>query len=144
MDPKTISIGAIAVAALTVSTVNLVTSKPTTQLSVVAGGTVIDEAVTEIAKGKVEVSERNCELQRCQLDSTEITLCWICDGAAVSAKTQAELSKMAGEEGVAIKLTPRLDGEKVVFDSLVTRGTKPNTDPVPVVEEKPLEDLKTP
>jgi hypothetical protein len=113
---------------------SLITTKPTTQLQMVQGGTVTDEAVTEIAKLSTPVDVRTCELQR-EGTKDGVVLAWFCDGARVSAKTQAELSKMAGDKGTSIRMVPRLDGDRVVYDSTVTRGTKPDTLPVPVVGE---------
>lgn len=137
MDAKTLGFGAAVIAA-SVGGAALITDKPTTELTVVAGGTATDEAVTEIAKTGKEVGERSCSLQR-EGTVRGIELAWFCDGHRMPASVQAELSKMAGADGVSIVLKPRLDGEKVIYDATVTRGTKPSLDPVP---EPPKEEPK--
>ena len=64
MDPKTIMAGTALVVSVATGTAVLITNKPTTELAVVAGGTTVDEAVTDVAKTGKEVSDRVCELQR--------------------------------------------------------------------------------
>jgi hypothetical protein len=137
MDPKTAGIGAIAVAALVVAI-----AKPSTKEIVPVSVGEADVAVTEIAKTEPTLKTKVCGKVWAQVaPDPEPTLVWLCDGAYVAQ--QAWLDKTAGEDGQLVTLTPRQDGDKVVFDAMVTRGEDP---PLPVVEAvkpeaEPVEDV---
>lgn len=138
MGAKTISAGIAVVVAAVVGGVvgGKVSEKPTTELSVVAGGTLIDEAVTAIAQTKPDVADSICELQR-EGTKDGVRLAWVCNGARMPDKVQDELTKLAGPDGVNITLKPRREGEKVIFDSTIQNGVKPSTDPIPEPPKPP-------
>ena len=131
MDIKTISAGIAVIVAATIGGVvgGKISEKPTTNLSVVAGDTLVDEAVTAIAQTAPDVGERHCELGR-EGTKDGVVLSWFCNGARMPDKVQKELSTLAGNDGVSITFTPRQEGAKLIFDSKIQNGAKPDTSPV--------------
>ena len=110
-------------------------SKPVTITQVVAASDKpADVAAAQVASVGTE-GEKTCELVRVGTQDG-VVLQWACGGAVMPQGTQDELNKMAGDKGVAIKFTPRVDEKGVtVLDAKVQEGVLPNTDPIPVAPE---------
>jgi hypothetical protein len=134
MDAKTIGFG-VAVVVASVGGSALV-SKSTTELTIKAGATTQDVAVTDIAKIKADSNlPRTCERAWAQVDDMkELQAGWMCEGAWMPASVSAELDKMAGEDGIRIVLTPHQDGEQVVYNASVTKGALPEKPAAKVTE----------
>jgi hypothetical protein len=142
MDTKTAIFGAV-VAAVSIGGAKLITTPTTVTQVVAASDKPADVAAAEVAQ-QGDSAEKLCELQREGTDKG-IVLSWVCNGARMPDKTQAELTKLAGEGATSIRFTPRDDKGVTVLDATVTKGVLPNLDPVPVVgEAKPVEAEKMP
>lgn len=146
MDPKTIMVGVASLVVAAAGGKVLLTSTPTTNLTVAAGADDWTKTVAVIAQVKPEVANVPCERQREGTDKG-VVLSWVCNGATMPLKEQAEIDKKASSDVAGFGLCPRLVGERVLYDPCSVRGGPlPNLDPVPepepVKEENPAEELK--
>lgn len=130
MESKTISAGAVIVAAAALAVAASKDSEVKTQL-VAASTKVEDVAVAAVARQ--EVAEKTCQRLWVEVRPNPPALHWLCDGAYLP-QAQAWLDGL-GADVVEVKLTPRETASGVVFDAQARRGELPAR-PAPVEEEK--------
>jgi hypothetical protein len=137
MDPKTISIGTVAIAALVVAI-----AKPSTKELVSATESAADKEVTDIVKASPEVKPVTCERKWHVLRVERgPELLWICDDVGYDHDRQAVLAKRGGEGAVLVQYTPSAKDGGVSVDIAVTRGEPRPLPEVPPVD-KPAEEPK--
>lgn len=135
MDIKTISFG-VAVVAASVGGAAVV-SQPSTETLTPKTVSLEDVAVTEIAKAGPVADERRCVKDWVTVKVAKgPELKWLCDGIYL-ASVQAELDKLAGEDGTEITYKPTIDGEDVKYNAEIVNGTiRPK--PAPIVVDEPV------
>lgn len=134
MDAKTIMAGSALLLASGLTIKEVVTDKKTTELTVKAGATELDETVAELAQatGK-DVAEIPCVLMR-EGDESGIIHTWVCNGVRVPDKLQKKIKKAVSKDATEVRLRPKQVGEDVVYDIYYREGEKPSKDPVKAAE----------
>jgi hypothetical protein len=133
MDPKTIGIGTIAIAALVVAV-----AKPGTETKTMVAATAseTDKEVTDILKASPEVKPVTCKRQWLKLDGKS-EIAWLCSDVGYDPARQTVLDKRAGAEGIEVSYTPdESKPDAVSVNIKVTTGTVapeviPKPDPIP-------------
>ena len=118
MDPKQISIGAVAIAALVVAV-----AKPSTKEYVAATASEADQEVTEVVKASSEVKPVTCRKQSHVLRIERgPELLWICDDVGYDAARAARLEKRAGADGNEVQYNPSEEDGGISVDIMVRKG----------------------
>jgi hypothetical protein len=138
MDPKTIGIGTIAVAALVVAI-----AKPGTETKTLVSATVgeNDKEVADVLKASDTVKPVTCNKQWAIVDGKH-EVKWICSDVGYDPARQAVLNKRAGADGIRVEYIPDESKPNAISVNIkvgtgeVAPEVIPKVDPVP---EEPKE-----